>query len=45
MKTIAKNIVALAGLVIFSVGSLIAQQSGVFKTYADLTAGKMEYGH
>jgi hypothetical protein len=43
MKTIAKNIVALAGLVIISAGSLIAQQSGVFKTYADFTTGKMEY--
>lgn len=44
MKAIAKNIAVLAGLAIISAGSLIAQQSGVFKTYADFTAGKMEYG-
>jgi len=44
MKIIAKKISALTGYVIISAGSLFAQKSGVFKTYSDFTAGKMEYG-
>ena len=34
----------IAGLAIFSTGSLFAQKSGVFKTFADYTSGKMQYG-
>lgn len=44
MKTIVKKISVCAGLIIFSAGSLFAQKSGVFKTYADFSSGKMQYG-
>jgi hypothetical protein len=44
MKTYFKNFAVLAGVAILSSGSLFAQKSGVFKTYADYTTGKMEYG-
>ncbi|MBU1010664.1 MAG: hypothetical protein KKD74_11050 [Bacteroidetes bacterium] len=44
MKTIVKYLAIVAGLALISSGSLFAQKSGVFKTYADYSAGKMEYG-
>jgi len=44
MKTIVKKISVWAGLIIISAGSLFAQKSGVFKTFADFSSGKMEYG-
>ena len=44
MKTIIKNLAVVAGLALISTGSLFAQKSGVFKSYADYSAGKMEYG-
>jgi hypothetical protein len=44
MKKIIKKISVGAGLILISAGSLFAQKSGVFKTYADFTSGKMEYG-
>ena len=47
MKTIsstAKWIIASLCLLAFSSGPAIAQKSGVFQTYADFQAGKMEYG-
>jgi len=44
MKTIVKKIAVIAGFALISTGSLFAQKSGVFKTFADYTAGKMEYG-
>ncbi len=34
----------MAGIALISAGSLFAQKSGVFKTFADYTSGKMEYG-
>lgn len=43
MKNLVKIVAIIAGMVVFS-GSLFAQKSGVFKTFADYTAGKMEYG-
>lgn len=44
MKTIVKNLVVIAGFALIGTGSLFAQMSGVFKSYADYSAGKMEYG-
>jgi hypothetical protein len=44
MKTIVKNLAVIAGLALISTGSLFAQKSGVYKSYADFKAGKMEYG-
>jgi hypothetical protein len=44
MKTIEKKISGLTGLIIISAGSLFSQQSGVFKSFTDFAAGKMEYG-
>jgi len=44
MKKLVKNAVLMAGIAIISAGSLFAQKSGVFKTFADFTSGKMEYG-
>jgi hypothetical protein len=44
MKSIVKCLAVLAGLALISTGSLFAQKSGVFKSYADFKAGKMEYG-
>ena len=47
MKTInnsIKKIAVLAGIVLLGTGTLFAQKSGVFKSYADFQAGKMEYG-
>jgi hypothetical protein len=44
MKTIFKNLAVIAGLALISTSSLLAQKSGVFKSYADYSAGKMEYG-
>ncbi len=44
MKKLVKIAVLIAGMAIISASSLFAQKSGVFKTYADFTSGKMEYG-
>ena len=44
MKKLIKIAVLIAGIAIISASSLFAQKSGVFKTYADFTSGKMEYG-
>ena len=44
MKNLVKIAVMIAGIAIFSTSSLFAQKSGVFKTFADYTSGKMEYG-
>lgn len=44
MKTIVINFTIVAGLALISTGSLFAQKSGVFKSYADYSIGKMEYG-
>jgi hypothetical protein len=44
MKNIIKIAMTIAGMVIFSSGSLFAQKSGVFKSFSDYTAGKMVYG-
>lgn len=33
----------MAGIAVISAGSLFAQKSGVFKTFADFNSGKMEY--
>ena len=44
MKKIINIAVALATIAIISTGSLFAQKSGVFKTFADYKSGKMEYG-
>ena len=44
MKNLVKTVVMIAGIAIVSAGSLFAQKSGVYKTFADYTSGKMEYG-
>jgi hypothetical protein len=44
MKKLVKIAALLVGLAIISTGSLFAQKSGVFKSFADFTSGKMEYG-
>ncbi|MHB9143515.1 MAG: hypothetical protein ACYC25_16730 [Paludibacter sp.] len=44
MKKLVKKAVMMAGIAIISAGSLFAQKSGVYKTFADFTSGKMEYG-
>lgn|ERR1035437_3216361 len=44
MKTIVKKIAVFTAIVIISTGSIFAQKSGVFKSYADYLAGKMDYG-
>jgi hypothetical protein len=44
MKKLVKITALIAGIAIFSTGSLFAQKSGVFKSFADYTSGKMEYG-
>jgi hypothetical protein len=47
MKTISsatKWIIAFLSLITICSSSLFAQKSGVFKTYADYQAGKMDYG-
>jgi hypothetical protein len=47
MKTIIKSIkgyIAIAVITLISSVSLYAQKSGVFRTYSDYSAGKMEYG-
>ncbi len=44
MKNLVKKVVMMAGIAIISAGSLFAQKSGVFKSFADFTSGKMEYG-
>lgn len=44
MRNLVKMAAVIAGLVIFSTNSLFAQESGVFKTFTNYTAGKMEYG-
>ena len=47
MKTInglLKGFAAIASVALISTSSLFAQKSGVYKTYADYQAGKMEYG-
>lgn len=44
MKNLIKIAVMIASIAIISTGSLFAQKSGVFKTFADYTSGKMEYG-
>ena len=38
------KVTAYAAMVIVGASSLFAQKSGVFKSYADYTSGKMEYG-
>jgi hypothetical protein len=43
MKKIVKIAVLIAGIAVISASSLFAQKSGVFKTFADFTSGKMEY--
>ena len=43
MKKLVKIAVLIAGIAIISASSLFAQKSGVFKTFADFTIGKMEY--
>jgi len=46
MKTIKNSIsriTALAGLILVSTSTLLAQKSGVFKSYADFQTGTMEY--
>lgn len=44
MKTKIKKIIALLTVAIIGTSVLLAQNSGVFKTYSDYTSGKMEYG-
>jgi hypothetical protein len=44
MKNLVRKVVMMAGIAIISAGSLFAQKSGVFKTFADFSSGKMEYG-
>ena len=47
MKTInglLKGFATIASVALISTSSLFAQKSGVYKTYADYQAGKMEYG-
>jgi hypothetical protein len=44
MKKIVKIATMIAGIAIISAGSLFAQKSGVFRSFADFTSGKMEYG-
>jgi hypothetical protein len=44
MKNLIKIATIIAGVAIISTSSLFAQKSGVFKTFADYTSGKMEYG-
>ncbi|MDP3433366.1 MAG: hypothetical protein Q8T04_10430 [Bacteroidota bacterium] len=44
MKKLVKIAVMIAGIAIISAGSLFAQKSGVYKTFADYASGKMEYG-
>ena len=44
MKNLVKTVVMIAGIAFVSAGSLFAQKSGVYKTFADYTSGKMEYG-
>ena len=43
MKKLVKIATLIAGIAIISASSLLAQKSGVFKTFADFTSGKMEY--
>jgi len=43
MEKIVKIAVLIAGIAIISASSLFAQKSGVFKTFADFTSGKMEF--
>ena len=43
MKTL-KKIAVLTGLALISTSSLFAQSSGVYKSYADYSVGKIEYG-
>jgi len=44
MKKLVKIAAMIAGIAIISTSSLFAQKSGVFKSFADYTSGKMEYG-
>lgn len=44
MKTKIESIIALVAIVIISTSTLFAQKSGVYKSYANYTDGKMEYG-
>lgn len=44
MKKLVKIAAMIAGIAIVSTSSLFAQKSGVFKTFANYTSGKMEYG-
>ncbi len=44
MKKLVKIATMIAGIAIISTSSLFAQKSGVFKSFADYTSGKMEYG-
>lgn len=43
-KNLAKKISALAVIAIFGMSSLLAQKSGVYKTYSDYQTGKLTYG-
>ncbi len=44
LQNLARKVTVLAGIALIGTGSLFAQKSGVFKTYADFESGKMEYG-